>query len=104
MLKSAGMLGGLGVGDGLFGRQHVDAMAAHFAAPIFRILSDARQQLAGPCRLDHGDGAVADRLCQLRIERHQEVQALAGVGVDDSEQRRIGRDPDRPDRSRPAPA
>ena len=63
---------------------------AHFAAPIFRILSDSRQQFAGPGRLDHGNGAVAGRLGQLRIERHGDVQALAGVGIDDSEQRRIG--------------
>ena len=54
------------------------------------ILCDARQQLARARRLDHCDGAVAHGLCQHRIERHQEVQALAGVGVDDGEQRGIG--------------
>jgi hypothetical protein len=55
-----------------------------------RVLGHARQQLAGARRFDHGNSAVTGCLCQLRIERHQEVQTFTGVGVDDTEECRIG--------------
>ena len=65
------------------------AVAAHLAAPVVRIVGEARQQLAGAGRFDDGNGAVRSGLRPFGIERHQEVQALAGVGVDDGEERRV---------------
>src|SRR5262249_57412584 len=38
-------------------------------------------------RLDHGDRAVGPNLCLLGIERHQEVEACAGVAVHRGEDR-----------------
>ena len=67
-----------------------ELVTADAAAPVFRILGHARQQLTGARRLDHSNGAVAHCLCQLRIERHQEMQALTGIGIDDAKECRIG--------------
>ena len=66
------------------------AVAAHPAAPILRIVVSARQQLAGARRLDDGDGTIAPRLCALGVERHEEMQTLAGVGVQRGEERGVG--------------
>ena len=65
-------------------------MAAHTAMPVLGIVIGTRQQFAGARRLDDGDGAIAPRLCTLGVERHEEVQTLAGVGVQCGEQRGIG--------------
>ena len=65
-------------------------MAAHPAAPVLGIFCDAHQQFTRARCLDHHNGAVTGGLRQLRIERHQEVQALAGVGVENGEQCGIG--------------
>src|SRR5262249_30425123 len=65
------------------------SMAAHVAALVPWIFCNARQLLTRARRFDHCHCAVAGRLCQLRVERDQEMQALAGVGIHDAEQRSI---------------
>src|SRR5262249_49129291 len=63
---------------------------ALFARPSIRVVIGARQQLAGARRLDDVQGTVGPKLRTLSIERHKEVQPLAGVSVRDREQRGIG--------------
>ena len=60
-------------------------MAAHLAAPIIRIFCDTRQQLAGFCCSNYCNSAIAGRLGELNIERHQKMQALTGVGIHNAE-------------------
>jgi hypothetical protein len=53
--------------------------------PILRIVKAARQQLAGARCFDDGDRAIGPELCALGVESNEEVQALAGVGVEGGE-------------------
>src|SRR5262249_48242128 len=64
-------------------------MSTETAAPVLGIGSEARQKLAGARRLDYGCGPIGPGLRALGIERHQQVQPLARIGVDDREQRGI---------------
>ena len=65
------------------------AVTTHAAKPMLRVTGEARQQFARARCLDHRDGAIAPHLSALRIERHQQMQPLAGVGVDDRDQRGV---------------
>ena len=58
--------------------------------PVLGIVIGTRQQFTGARCFDDGDGAVAPRLCALGVERHEEVQTLAGIGVQCGEERGIG--------------
>src|SRR5262249_60214694 len=60
------------------------------AAPVFRIVEGAWQQLSGARRLDDVDGAVGPELRALGVEWHEEVQPLTGIGVCHREQRGVG--------------
>jgi hypothetical protein len=61
-------------------------MAAHFAAPIVSVFGDAWEEFAHSRCFNHCNGAIAHGLRQLCIERHEEVETLASVGVNDTEQ------------------
>ena len=65
-------------------------VTAHFAAEVLTAWIEPRQQLAGARRLDHRHGAVDRFLHAPGVERDSEMQPLAGVGVDDRDQSRIG--------------
>src|SRR5262245_54040690 len=62
------------------------AMSTEAAAPVVGIVSEARQKLAGARRLDYSCSSIGPSLRALGIERHQQVQPLARIGVDDREQ------------------
>ena len=58
--------------------------------PIVRIVIGAVQQFAGACCGDDVGNAITPHLRALGIERHPEMQLLAGVSVDRAEQCRVG--------------
>ena len=58
--------------------------------PVIRVVIGARQEFVGAGCCDDIGGAVTPFLRALGIERDQEVQYLARIGVDDGEQCRVG--------------
>jgi hypothetical protein len=56
-------------------------MTAHLAAPVLRVLREARQQLTGARRLDHRYGTIGALLSAFGIEREQKMKPFAGIGV-----------------------
>jgi hypothetical protein len=63
-------------------------MRAHTAAPVFWIVIGARKQFTGTGRRDHRNGAIAPCLRLCGVEWHEDVDALARIGVHGREDRR----------------
>src|SRR5260370_29186516 len=64
-------------------------MTTKAAAKMVRIIGESREQVTGACRRNNRFGAGDPMARFLGVEWNQEVKALAAVGVDCGEDRRI---------------
>ena len=65
-------------------------MAAHLAAPVAIVISEAWQQFSGARRLNDVDGPIRPGLRTRGVKWHQEVQAFTGVRIQRRKQRWVG--------------